>query len=164
MTHAEYRFRRILAFLDPFAVAQKEGYQLVQALYALGSGGISGLGLGASQQKLFYLPEAHNDFIMAVWGEETGLIGMSLVFLLFGTFIWRGMFIALRQDDLRDRFTAFGILLVVALSVLLNMAVVLGVAPPKGVPMPFLSYGGSSLLASCLCVGLLLNLSRTGKA
>ncbi len=164
ITREAYRLRRLLAFLDPFASASAEGYHLVQSFYAIGSGGITGLGLGASRQKLFYLPEAHNDFIMAVMGEETGFIGFSLIFLLMGALFWRGMLIALRQEDLRDRFTAFGVVLVLALSVVLNMAVVMGVVPPKGVPMPFISYGGSSLLASLVCVGLLLNLSRTGKA
>ena len=164
VTTEEYRFRRILAFLDPFAVASDEGYHLVQSFYAFGTGGFSGLGLGASMQKLFYLPEAHNDFIMAVFGEETGFVGMSLFFVLGAIFFWRGFFIAQRQENLRDRLTAFGLLLVILLSMVLNMAVVLGVAPPKGVPMPFFSYGGSSLLSSFICIGLLLNISRTGKA
>ena len=164
ITNADYRMSRLLAFLDPWAVAQGAGYQLVQGLLALGSGGLSGLGLGAGRQKLFYLPEAHNDFIMAVIGEEAGFIGVSLVILLCGVFIWRGMRIALRQDDLRDRLTAFGLILVPGLSILLNLAVVFGCAPPKGVPMPFFSYGGSSLMASLSCVGLLLNYSRTAKA
>lgn len=160
---ASYRMARILAFLDPFKVADKEGYHLVQSFLAMGSGGFSGVGLGASKQKLFYLPEAHNDFIVAVLGEEAGFIGLSLVFILYGLIFWRGMRIALGQEDLRDRFTAFGLLMVLFLSAVLNMAVVLGVAPPKGVPMPFLSYGGSSLMASMICVGLLLNYSRTVK-
>lgn len=164
ITQAEYRFRRILAFLDPFAVASDEGYHLVQSLIAFGSGGLAGLGLGASKQKLFYLPEAHTDFILAVFGEETGFIGMIIFFALVLVFFWRGFLIAIRQEDLRDRFTAFGILLILLISIVLNMAVVLGVAPPKGVPMPFFSYGGSSLVASCICVGFLLNISRTGKA
>jgi cell division protein FtsW len=164
ITTAAYRFRRIVAFLDPFASASDEGYHLVQSFYAIGSGGITGVGLGASKQKLFYLPEAHNDFIVAVLAEETGIIGLTLLFILMGAFFWRCMMIALKQQDLRDRLTAFGLLLVLALSMVLNMAVVLGTAPPKGIPMPLLSYGGSSLLASLLCVGLLLNISRTGKA
>ena len=164
ITKAAYRSRRLLAFRDPFAVADDAGYQLVQGLYALGSGGISGVGLGSSKQKLFYLPEAHTDFIVAVLGEETGFIGISLLFAGILFFFWRGLLIAIRQERLQDRFTAFGILLVVALSMLLNFAVVMSWAPPKGVPMPFLSYGGSSLLTSMICVGLLLNLSRTGKA
>jgi cell division protein FtsW len=159
-----YRLRRMLAFLDPFKVAQDEGYQLVQSLYALGSGQIWGAGLGASKQKLFYLPEAHNDFIIAVFGEELGFVGMSLLFSLMALFFWRAMRVAFLQQDLRDRLTAFGLSLIIGLSMVLNMAVVMGVAPPKGVPMPFLSYGGSSLLATLICVGLLVNYSRTAKA
>lgn len=161
--HEAYRFRRILAFLDPFAVAQNEGYQLVQSLYALGSGGLWGAGLGDSKQKLFFLPDAHTDFIMAIAGEELGFIGLTLVFLLLGLFFWRSMRVAFLQEDLRDRLTAFGLTLILGLSMILNMAVVLGVAPPKGLPMPFFSYGGSSLLATFICVGLLLNLSRTAR-
>lgn len=159
-----YRFRRLLAFRDPFADAADSGYHLVNSFLAFGSGGLSGMGLGASKQKLFYLPEAHNDFIMAVMGEEAGFIGISLVFVLLAAFFWRALFIALRQSALRERFIAFGLTLVLTVSSLLNLAVVMGVVPPKGVPMPFISYGGSSLLASLICVGLLLNISRTGKA
>jgi len=159
-----YRFRRLLAFRDPFADAADTGYHLVNSFLAFGSGGLSGLGLGASKQKLFYLPEAHNDFIMAVMGEEAGFIGISLVFILIAAFFWRAMLIALHQNALRERFIAFGLTLVITVSSLLNLAVVMGVVPPKGVPMPFISYGGSSMLASLICVGLLLNLSRTGKA
>lgn len=161
--HEAYRFRRILAFLDPFAVAQNEGYQLVQSLYALGSGGIWGAGLGGSKQKLFFLPDAHTDFIMAIAGEELGFIGITLIFLLLGLFFWRAMRIVFLQVDLRDRLTAFGLTLTLGLSMILNMAVVMGVAPPKGLPMPFFSYGGSSLLATFICVGLLLNISRTSR-
>ena len=164
MVAEPYRFRRFVAFLDPFSVASDEGYHLVQSFYAFGSGGLAGLGLGASRQKLFYLPESHTDFIMAVMGEEAGFIGMYLFFILIGCFFCRGLFIALNQEHLRERLTAFGILLILALSCLLNLAVVMGVVPPKGVPMPFISYGGSSMVASLLCVGLLLNLSRSGKA
>lgn len=160
---AEYRSRRILAFLDPYAVRTDAGYQLWQALLAFGSGGFSGSGLGASRQKLFYLPEQHTDFILAVFGEETGFLGMAILISLVIAFFWRGLLIVLRQDNLRDRFTSFGLVLVLALSFALNMAVVMGAAPPKGVPMPFFSYGGSSIVASFICVGLLLNLSRTGK-
>ncbi len=162
--HEAYRFRRILAFLDPFKVARDEGYQLVQSLYALGSGGFWGAGLGDSKQKLFFLPDAHTDFIMAIAGEELGFIGLTLIFLLLGLFFWRSMRVAFMQEDLRDRLTAFGLTLMLGLSMILNMAVVLGVAPPKGLPMPFFSYGGSSLLATFICVGLLLNLSRTARA
>ncbi|MFW5837645.1 MAG: putative lipid II flippase FtsW [Desulfovibrionaceae bacterium] len=155
-----YRFKRLLAFLDPFETAANEGYQLVQSLYAFGSGQIFGAGLGAGKQKLFFLPEAHNDFIMAVVGEELGFFGVSGLFIILGLFLWRAFRVALVQEDLRDRLTAYGAALILALGFFLNLAVVMGLAPPKGVPMPFVSYGGSSLLASFLCVGILLNLSR----
>lgn len=163
IVHEAYRFRRILAFLDPFKVAQDEGYQLVQSLYALGSGGLWGAGLGESKQKLFFLPDAHTDFIMAIAGEELGFAGMTFIFFLLGLFFWRGLRVAFLQEDLRDRLTAFGLTLILGLSMVLNMAVVMGAAPPKGLPMPFFSYGGSSLLATFICVGLLLNISRSAR-
>ncbi len=156
-----YRFRRWFAFLDPFQDAQDVGYQLVQSLYALGGGGWLGEGLGAGKQKLFFLPAAHTDFILAVIGEELGFVGVSVIFVLVGVLLWRGLRIARLQDGLQERFVAFGMLLILALGAMLNMAVVLGAVPPKGVPMPFLSYGGSSLVISLLCVGVLLNLSRS---
>lgn len=156
-----YRFKRWFAFLDPFKDPQNVGYQLVQSFYAFGSGGVAGAGFGAGKQKLFYLPEAHNDFIMAVLGEELGFIGVSIVFICIGILLWRSFKVALAQDDLRDRFTAYGMALVLGLGFLLNLAVVLGCVPPKGVAMPFLSYGGSNLLSCFLCVGILLNLSRS---
>ena len=161
--HESYRLRRILAFLDPFKAASDDGYQLVQSLYALGSGGLWGSGLGSGGQKLFFLPDAHTDFIIAILGEELGFMGISCVFLLMGLFFWRAMRVAFMQKDLRDRLTAYGLTLSLGLSMLLNMAVVLGAAPPKGLPMPFLSYGGSNLMATLASVGLLLNLSRTGR-
>ena len=161
--HSPYRAKRLAAFLDPFQDAQNAGYQLVQSLYALGSGGFFGVGMGGSAQKMFYLPEAHNDFIMAVVGEEMGFVGITLIMALFGLLFVRCYRIIVGQQDLRDRFSAFGITLVIALGAILNLAVVMGMAPPKGVAMPFLSYGGSSLLATMICVGLLLNFSRTAR-
>lgn len=158
-----YRLRRLTAFLDPFQDAQNTGYQLVQSLYAIGSGSFFGVGVGASKQKMFYLPEAHNDFIMAVLGEEMGFLGISIVMILFALFFWRCYRIVLGQKNLRDRFTAFGISLILGMGAVMNLAVVMGVAPPKGVPMPLMSYGGSNLLATMLCVGLLMNYSRTVK-
>ena len=158
-----YRLRRLTAFLDPFQDAHNTGYQLVQSLYAIGSGGFFGVGVGASKQKMFYLPEAHNDFIMAVLGEEMGFMGVTVVMVLFGLFFWRCYRIVMGQRNLRDRFTAFGVSLIIAMGAVMNLAVVMGVAPPKGVPMPLLSYGGSNLLATMLCVGLLMNFSRTVK-
>ncbi len=163
IVQSSYRSRRLLAFLDPFKDALDSGYQLVQSLYALGAGGLWGAGLGAGKQKLFFLPEAHNDFIVAVIGEELGFLGVSLVFVLLGMLLWRAFTVAMEQRELQDRYLAYGLTLVLALGAVLNMAVVLGAAPPKGVPMPFLSYGGSNLMASCICVGLLLNLSRPPK-
>lgn len=156
-----YRMRRLTAFLDPFQDAHNTGYQLVQSLLAIGSGGFFGVGVGASKQKMFYLPEAHNDFIMAVLGEELGFLGITVVMLLFGLFFWRCYRIILGQRNLRDRFTAFGITVILGMGSVMNLAVVMGVAPPKGVPMPLLSYGGSNLVATMLCVGLLMNYSRT---
>jgi cell division protein FtsW len=155
-----YRLQRLTAFMDPFQDSQNVGYQLVQSFYAFGSGGWLGEGLGAGKQKLLFLPEAHTDFLMAVVGEELGFIGVSIFFLLIGLILWRAFLVALKQDDLRDRFTAYGLTLILAVGFTLNLAVVLGAAPPKGVPMPFVSYGGTSMLASFICVGVLLNLSR----
>lgn len=159
-----YRMRRLLAFLDPFQDANNTGYQLVQSLLAIGSGGFFGVGVGASKQKMFYLPEAHNDFIMAVLSEELGFVGVSVVMLLFALLFWRCYRIIMGQRTLRDRFTAFGITLILAMGAVMNLAVVMGVAPPKGVPMPLMSYGGSNLLATMVCVGLLMNFSRTADA
>lgn len=159
-----YRMRRLLAFLDPFQDASNTGYQLVQSLLAIGSGGFFGVGIGASRQKMFYLPEAHNDFIMAVLAEEMGLVGITIVMALFGLLFWRCYKIIMGQSDLRDRYTAFALTIILLLGAVMNLAVVMGVAPPKGVPMPLMSYGGSSLLATMICIGLLLNFSRTAGA
>lgn len=157
-----YRLRRLLAFLDPFQDAHNAGYQLVQSLLAFGSGGFFGVGVGASKQKMFYLPEAHNDFIMAVLAEEIGFVGVAIVMVLFALLFYRCYKIIMSQEDLRDRFSAFGITSILAMGYAMNLAVVMGIAPPKGVPMPFLSYGGSNLLATMICIGLLMNFSRKG--
>ncbi len=155
-----YRTERFLAYLDPFKDALDSGYQLVQSLYALGLGGFWGTGIGGSKQKLLYLPEAHNDFIMAVIGEELGFFGISAIMLLFTLLFSRCFRIVLGQRNIRDRLTVFGITLVIAIGAFFNLAVVLGSVPPTGVAMPFISYGGSSLLCSMICIGLLLNYSR----
>ncbi|WP_243311903.1 putative lipid II flippase FtsW [Fundidesulfovibrio agrisoli] len=160
VVHSPYRFKRWFAFLDPFQDPQGTGYQLVQSFFAFGSGQVTGVGFGAGKQKLFYLPEAHTDFIMAVTGEELGFIGVSVILAMIGVLMWRSFRIALAQDDLRDRFTAYGMAMVLGIGFLLNLAVVMGCVPPKGVAMPFLSYGGSNLISGFLCVGILLNLSR----
>ena len=163
MISEPYRFRRLLAIMDPAKVSNDEGYQLMQSLYAFGSGGFWGQGLGASGQKLFFLPDAHTDFIMAILGEEMGFMGVSLVFVLMAFFFWRCIRVSLTQQELHDRLIAFGLTLVLGISMMINMAVVLGAAPPKGLPMPFLSYGGSSMLATLCCVGIILNISRTSR-
>jgi len=157
---ASYRIKRIEAFLDPFADPMGKGYQLVQSLYGLANGGIWGLGLGESKQKFFYLPEAHNDFILSILGEELGLIGISVVFVLVFILFWRWVKIVLAQTDLEKKLLAFGVGLILFLGMFLNMGVVFGLLPPKGIAMPFLSYGGSCLLSSFICVGILLRLSK----
>ncbi|MDR1857265.1 MAG: putative lipid II flippase FtsW [Desulfovibrio sp.] len=158
---APYRFRRFVAFIDPWADPGGAGYQLVQSLYAIGSGSFFGVGIGASRQKMHYLPEAHNDFIMAILAEETGFVGVSIVMGLYCLLFWRCHRIVMGQRNLRDRLTAFGITIIIAMGAVMNMAVVMGMIPPKGVPMPLLSYGGSSLMATMICIGLLMNYSRT---
>lgn len=160
VTHSPYRIRRVASFLDPFKDAQDSGYQLVQSFYGLGSGGWLGLGLGEGKQKLFFLPEAHNDFIMSVVGEELGFLGISVIIILLGVVIWRTISISIHQDTLQDRITAFGMGAIIILGGLLNIGVVLGAIPSKGVPMPFFSYGGSHLIGAFFCSGILLNLSR----
>ncbi len=156
-----YRFRRFEAFLDPLGDPKNSGYQLVQSLIAVGSGGILGEGLGAGRQKLFYLPEAHTDFIFAVIAEELGLIGASLVALLFVLIAVRGIAIARRLST--DRFLsslALGATLLIVLPALLNMFVVLGMLPTKGMVLPLISYGGSALLMNLATIGVLIRLSR----
>ncbi len=160
---SSYRMQRVFAYLDPFKDALDSGYQLVQSLYALGLGGFFGAGIGASKQKLLYLPEAHNDFIMAIIGEEMGFFGITIIMLLFTFLFMRCFRTALGQQELRDKLTAFGITLVIAIGAFFNLAVVIGSVPPTGVAMPFISYGGSSLLCSMICIGLILNYSRTTK-
>lgn len=161
MLNSTYRMRRLLAFIDPFKDAQGTGYQLVQSFYALAEGGYLGVGMGNGRQKLLYLPEAHNDFIVSVIGEELGLLGITLMMGLFMIIFARCYRIILGQKNLHDKLMAFGLTLIIVLGTTLNLAVIMGMVPPKGVAMPFLSYGGSSLLASMICMGLLLNYSRT---
>ena len=163
VANSPYRSKRLFAFLDPFKDAQNTGYQLVQSLYGLGSGGWFGLGLGEGRQKLFFLPEAHNDFILSVVGEELGFLGLSLIFILLGVVLWRTIRISVYQESLRDRVTAFGMGSIILIGGVLNAGVVLGALPPKGVPMPFISYGGSHLVAGYFCAGVLLNLSRKAR-
>jgi len=157
---APYRMRRIFAFLDPWADPLGKGYQTIQALLALGPGGLFGLGLGQSRQKFLYLPENHTDFIFAMIGEELGFVGASLVILLFFLFAWRGFRVAMRAPDPFMGFLAVGLTAMVAIQAMINMGVVSGVLPVTGITLPFISYGGTSLVFTMLGVGVLLNISR----
>lgn len=157
---APYRMRRILAFLDPWADASGKGYQTIQALLALGPGGLFGLGLGQSRQKFLYLPENHTDFIFAIIGEELGFIGASLVILLFFLVAWRGFRTAMGAQDAFTGLLALGITSMLIIQAMINMGVVSGVLPVTGITLPFLSYGGTSLVFTMLGVGILLNISR----
>ena len=151
-----WRRKRILAFLDPFGAVRETGYQLVQSLLALGRGGLTGLGLGEGKQKLLYLPEPHTDFIFAVIGEELGLIGTLAVAAVFAVILWRGLRIAARCEDGFRFLLASGLTLMVAVQGLLNMAVAAGLVPTKGVPLPLISLGGTSLVFTLAALGLLL--------
>jgi cell division protein FtsW len=157
---AGYRRQRLLAFLNPWADPSGTGFQMVQSYLALGRGGLLGRGLGQGTQKLFYLPEAHTDFIFAVLGEELGFVGAAGVCLLFLLLIWRGFRVASRSQGLYEAYLAGGCTALIALQALINMGVVVGLLPTKGLPLPFISLGGSSLVVTCMAVGLLLNLSR----
>jgi cell division protein FtsW len=158
--HVSYRQARLMAFLHPDADLQGAGFQLMQSLIAVGSGGFTGVGLMESKQKLFYLPEAHTDFIYAVICEELGFIGAILVISLFAVYGWRGLRAAFNAPDGFGRLLALGITALVLSQALINFAVVLGMVPTKGIPLPFVSYGGSSLLVMLLATGVLLNISQ----
>ncbi|MCX8103029.1 MAG: putative lipid II flippase FtsW [Candidatus Bipolaricaulota bacterium] len=159
---APYRFGRLLAFLDPFKYSTTEGYQLVQSLTAIGSGGVLGRGLGNSREKLLFLPEPYNDFIFSIMGEELGLIGGLLVIGLFAYLTWVGYTIASRAPDPFGRLLAAGITLTIAAQACINLGVTTGILPVTGLTLPFISYGGSSLLVSFAMTGILCNISRKG--
>lgn len=154
-----WRMRRMLAFLDPWAHRRDAGYQTVESLISIGSGGLFGQGLGAGRQKLFFLPEAHTDFILAVVGEELGFVGVVGVAALFGLLIWRGLLAAARARDAFGAYLAFGLTAVFGMQALINMAVVMGLVPTKGLTLPFVSYGGSSMIVSLFAAGVLGNVS-----
>lgn len=158
-----WRWERITAFLDPWSRRLDTGYQLIQAWIAVGSGGFFGKGLGAGQQKLFYLPESYTDFIMAVVGEELGFLGIALVCALFFFFFRTGMKISRQAPDNHGSILACGLTMLLCLQALVNMAVVLGLIPTKGLPLPFISYGGSAFTANCMAVGMLMNIARSGE-
>lgn len=157
---ANYRLDRIVGFLDPWADMQDTGWQVVQSLYALGSGGIFGLGLGQSKQKYSYLPDAHNDFVLAILGEELGLIGMLFVVVLFAILIWRGIVIATKAPDMFSSLLATGITMLIAIQFVLNVAIITSSFPVTGMPVPFMSYGGTSMMTFMASAGILLNISR----
>ncbi|VAX36041.1 Cell division protein FtsW [hydrothermal vent metagenome] len=156
-----YRLRRIIAFIDPWQDSQGVGFQLSQSQIALGSGGLWGVGLGKSVQKLFYLPAAHTDFILSIIGEELGLLGTLTIVLLFILFIWQGTRIIKRTKDLFGYYLGIGLVVMLGLQAVVNIGVSIGALPTKGLPLPFISYGGSALVFNMIAVGLLLNISRT---
>ncbi len=152
--------RRLSAFLDPWQTARGAGFQLIQSFIALGAGGGWGVGLGAGRQKMFYLPQAHTDFVFAVVGEEFGLLGAVAVLMLFGTILIRGMRVAHEEPDPFASLLAVGLTALLTLQALVNMAVVIGLVPTKGLPLPFLSYGGTSMVMAMAALGTLLALAR----
>ncbi len=161
ITRVDYRYRRIIGFLNPWEDPSRTTFQMVQSLLAFGSGGIFGTGLGGGSQKLFFLPAPHTDFIFSVIGEELGLVGATITLGLFTLFTIRGFRIALMAQDTFGTFLGVGITAMISLQVIINMGVVLGLLPTKGLTLPFISYGGTSLLVNAMGVGILLNISST---
>ena len=158
--HVSFRRDRILAFLNPYADRQRAGFHIIQSLIAVGTGGLTGVGLMEGKQKLFYLPEPHTDFIFAVTAEELGLLGALVLVMLFAIFLWRGMRASWRTGDTFGRYLAVGITSMVVLQAFINISVVLGMMPTKGIPLPLVSYGGSSLFVTLACIGVLLNITK----
>ena len=159
---AEYRRQRLFAFLAPERDPLGSGFQALQSLIAVGSGGLLGRGPGRSLQKLYFLPYPHSDFIYAIVAEELGMLGAMSVLVLFGVFLWRGIRAGFRAPDAFGRFLAWGITTAVVLQALINISVVVALLPTKGIPLPFISYGGSSLVVTLAACGLLLNVSQHG--
>ena len=155
-----YRLQRVVTFLDPWKDATGDGWQVIQSLYAIGSGGLFGAGLGESKQKFLYIPEPHNDFIFSILGEELGFIGCAIVLILFAVFIWRGVLIAMKAPDMFGSLLAIGITALVGIQVIINVAVVTSSMPATGMPLPFFSYGGTALFILLCEMGVLLNISR----
>ncbi|HMM20355.1 MAG TPA: stage V sporulation protein E [Selenomonadales bacterium] len=155
-----YRMRRLLAFSDPWADPLDTGYHIIQSLYAIGSGGLFGVGLGRSREKFLYLPEPHTDFIFAILGEELGLIGTVTVIALFFLFAWRGLKVAISAPDIFGSILAVGLTSMIIVQALMNIAVVTASMPITGIPLPFISFGGSALIFTLAGVGILLNISR----
>ncbi len=161
---APWRVERLMAFLDPFKHADDAGYQVVQSLYAIGSGGVLGEGFAKGQQKLFYLPYPYSDFIFSVVGEEFGLVGTLAVVVAFGLLLWRGSRAALMAPDRFGTLLGIGLITGIIVQALFNISVVISILPAKGIPLPFISYGGSSVIITLLAVGILLNISQSSSA
>jgi cell division protein FtsW len=159
----EYRMNRIIGFMDPFADETGTGYQLIQSYIAMSHGGVTGAGFGQSVQKLFYLPEAHTDFILAIVAEELGLFGVLFVFICLGLIVFRGIVIGTRANTPFGSLLAFGISFQIALQVCLNVGAVSGLLPITGIPLPFMSYGGSSLMITAISLGIVANIARSSK-
>ncbi len=155
-----YRRRRILAFLNPWADRRGTGFQIIQSFVALGSGGIFGVGLGQSRQKLFYLPASHTDFIFSIIGEELGFLGTAVIVMLFGLFLWQGMKVVFKSEGLFEKYMSMGIVSLITLEAVINIGVTAGALPTKGLPLPFISYGGSGLIFHLAAIGLLLNAAK----
>lgn len=158
---SNFRLDRISTYFDPWADAQGTGYQTVQSLYAIGSGGMFGLGLGNSKQKYLYIPEPHNDFIFSILAEELGFLGCLVVISLFAIFVWRGILIAMRSQDMFGTLVAIGVTTLIGAQAIINIAVVTATVPTTGMSLPFFSYGGTALLLLLANVGILLNISRS---
>ena len=156
----QWRYDRILAFLNPFADPQGRGFHIIQSLIAVGTGGLTGLGLMEGRQKLFYLPEPHTDFIFAVTAEELGLLGSLIVVILFGIYLYRAIRAAVLSNDTYARFLATGIAGMIGVQALWNISVVVAMLPTKGIPLPFISYGGTSLFITLATTGVLLNITQ----
>ena len=163
MVSADYRSKRIMSFLNPWKYSADDGYQVVHSLMAFGTGGIWGTGIGKGYQKLFYLPEPHTDFIFSVIGEELGLLGVLIILGLYILIFWRGIFIARNCKDSFGSFVAIGLTTAIGLQICVNMGVALGLLPTKGLTLPFLSYGGTSLLLNMASIGILMNIGKAKK-
>ena len=158
-----FRLTRITTFLNPWNDPTDTGWQIIHSLYAIGSGGLFGAGLGESKQKFLYIPEPHNDFIFSILAEELGFIGCAVVIILFAIFIWRGLLIAMKAPDMFGSMLAVGITSLIGLQAIMNIAVVTSSMPNTGIPLPFFSYGGTALVIVLCAVGILLNISRSSK-
>lgn len=158
-----YRRKRMMIFLNPWSDKRGAGFQIIQSFVALGSGGPFGVGLGQSRQKLFYLPASHTDFIFSIIGEELGFVGAASIVILFMIFVWQGMKVAFKAIDPFQRYTALGIVSLIGLEALINIGVTAGALPTKGLPLPFISYGGSGLIFHLMAVGILLNIAKSSE-